>query len=173
MLKLTLFALALTVRGQSPAFEAAAIKVNNSGKPGSGLSLYPARIKIINSPLKFCVMMAWDVKDFQVSGAAGWMDSDRYDIDAVASSPFTKQEMRTMLQALLADRFGLAIHHDTQERPGYALVAARSGPKLAPPVDDPSIMFSRTSTGDRTLKAPNVSMAQLASALSSNLGSVV
>src|SRR5580658_3347753 len=83
-----------------PAFEAAAIKINNSPACPCGISSYPARIKVINSTLKFCVQMAWDVKDFQVSGATGWMDTEHYDIDAVAANPFTREESRKMMQAL-------------------------------------------------------------------------
>lgn len=154
-------------------FEAASIKPNTSGRPGSGISTYPARIKVINSSLKFCIQVAWNVKDFQVAGGAGWMDAERYDIDAVAAEPFKKDEYREMLKKLLADRFGLAIHSETQDKQGYALVVAKNGSKLPPAVEDPSILFSRTPSGDTTLKAPNVSMAQLASALSSTLGATV
>jgi uncharacterized protein (TIGR03435 family) len=169
-----LFAAALVgMRGQSPEFEAASIKLNNSGRSGAGISSYPNRIKIINSTLKFCVQVAWNVKDFQVSGAAGWMDTERYDIDAVAANPFSREELRKMLRALLADRFGLVVHSETQEKGGYALVVGRNGPKLPPPVDDPSVMFSRTPSGDRTLQAPNLSMARFADTLSSALGAIV
>jgi uncharacterized protein (TIGR03435 family) len=117
--------------------------------------------------------VAWNVKDFQVSGGAGWMDTERYDIDAVAAKPFTTEELRTMLRALLAERFGLVVHSETQDRPGYVLVTARSGPKLPPPIDDPSVLFSRTPSGDRTLTATNVSMARFAEALSVPLGAIV
>jgi uncharacterized protein (TIGR03435 family) len=169
---LTLFALSLfSARAQS--FEAASIKVNSSGTTRSGISTYPARIKILNSTLKFCVEMAWDVKDFQVSGASGWMDGDRYDIDAVAANPFTKDEFRKMLKTLLADRFGLAVHTEMQERPGYVLVAGKNGAKLAPPIEDPSVLFSRTASGDRTLTATSISVKRLAEALSSALGAIV
>ena len=37
-----------------------------------------------------------------------------------------------MLRTLLADRFKLALHHETRELPGYALVIARSDRKLGP-----------------------------------------
>jgi uncharacterized protein (TIGR03435 family) len=172
MKRAALFVAALTtVLGQ--AFEAASIKVSLAAPGRSGLNTSPARIKIINSTLKFCIQVAWNVKDFQVSGGANWMDSDRYDIDAVAANPFTQQEWRAMLQTLLADRFGLAIHREMQDKPGYALIAARNGAKLKPPIEDPSILFSRTPSGDRTLTAPNISMTQLASALSSALGATV
>lgn len=170
-MKLLIVLLGSLVCGQS--FEAASIKLNTSGQRGQGISTYPARIKVINSPLKLCVQMAWNVKDFQVSGASGWMDSERYDIDAVAAEPFKKDEYREMLKALLADRFGLVIHSETQDKQGYALVVAKNGSKLRTPVEDPSIHFSRTPSGDTTLKAPNVTMAQLASALSMQLSAIV
>lgn len=154
-------------------FEAAAIKLNNSGRAGGGFRVDPARIKIINSTLKFCVQVAWNVKDFQVSGASGWMETQHYDIDAVAASPFTQEESRKMLRALLADRFGLVVHSETQDKPGFALVAGRNGPKLPPPTDDQSVMFSRTASGDRTLSAPNVTMKRFADALTVALGAIV
>jgi len=37
-----------------------------------------------------------------------------------------------MLQALLADRFNLKVSHQTKDLPVYALVVAKSGPKLTP-----------------------------------------
>jgi uncharacterized protein (TIGR03435 family) len=175
-MKFILLSILLTAtisRAQSPSFEAASIKMNNSGRPGSGISTYPARIKVINSTLKFCVMVAWNVKDFQVSGGGSWTDTERYDIDATAANPFARDEYRTMLQALLTDRFGLVIHRETHDKPGYVLVVARNGPKLPPPVDDRSVLFSRTPTGDTTLKAPNVSMKRFAEALSTTLQAAV
>src|SRR5437660_572670 len=103
-----------------PAFEAAAIKPSSPGKVGGGLNLLPARIKVVNASLKFCIQVAWNVKGFQISGGAGWTDTDRYDIDAVAARPFKDGEYQAMLQALVADRFGLVIHRETQDKAGYA-----------------------------------------------------
>ena len=40
------------------------------------------------------------------------------------------QQLRLMLQSMLADRFKLALHHETKELPIYALVVAKNGPKL-------------------------------------------
>jgi uncharacterized protein (TIGR03435 family) len=165
-----------TVGAQSaaaPAFEAASIKPNRSGRAGGGLNLLPARIKIVNSSLKFCIQMAWNVKDFQVSGGEGWTGTERYDIDAVTASPFKAAELRTMLQALLTERFALVIHRETRDKAGYALVTARSGPKLPPPIDDPDVMLGRTAGGDMTLKAKSATMEQLAATLSSALSAPV
>jgi uncharacterized protein (TIGR03435 family) len=171
LLALAIFAFASST--QTPAFEAASIRPANPDRRGSGISVQAARIKVINATVKFCVEVAWNVKDFQVSGGPAWLDTERYDIDAVAAQPFVRDEYRIMLQAMLAERFAIAVHRDAQERQGYALVVAKNGPKLPPPKDDPSVMFSRTPTGDFTLTAPSVTMTQLASALSSNMSAIV
>lgn len=43
--------------------------------------------------------------------------------------------MMLMLQTLLADRFNLKVHRETRQDNVYALVVAKSGPKLEPPKD--------------------------------------
>ena len=52
--------------------------------------------------------------------------------DAVSKLPKDDQNLvrQHMLQVLLADRFGLVIHRETQELPVYTLVIAKNGPKL-------------------------------------------
>jgi uncharacterized protein (TIGR03435 family) len=163
-----LFLFASTLQGQS-AFEAVSIKPAAPGRRGMGMNISPGRIRIINSSLKLIIQMAWDVREFQVSGATGWMDTEHYDIDAVAADRFKQDEYRPMLRAMLTDRFGLTIHHEQQERSGYALVVAKSGAKLPPATDDPDIVFGRTESGDRTLKAKNATLGDLANALGTTL----
>lgn len=159
--------------GQAPAFEAAAIKINASGRPGGGISRNPARIKVMNSTLRFLVQFAWNVKDFQVSGATGWMDSEKYDIDAVAANPFKGEEYRAMLKTLLAERFGVVVHSETQEKPGYALVVGKNGPKLPPPIESQNVLFSRSANGDRILDAKNITLTRFADALALPLDAIV
>ncbi len=65
----------------------------------------------------------------------GWAMKNRYDIQARASGNPTKDQYRLMLQALLADRFKLAVHFETKEIPVFALVLAKPGqlgPHLRP-----------------------------------------
>jgi uncharacterized protein (TIGR03435 family) len=61
------------------------------------------------------------------------MNSERYDIDAKAENPQNPETLRgPMLQALLADRFKLKVHRETQEVLVYALALGRGAPKLQP-----------------------------------------
>jgi hypothetical protein len=71
-----------------------------------------------------------------------WIATDSYNIDAraPASNP-TKDQMRLMMQALLADRFKLEAHFETKEVPVFALTlvkAGKLGPKLVLHADGPA-----------------------------------
>lgn len=67
-----------------------------------------------------------------------WCISDRFDIEARAQGTPTKDQMRLMMQSLLADRFRLAAHSERRQVPVYNLVLAKvgqMGPQLAPHSD--------------------------------------
>ncbi len=69
----------------------------------------------------------------QISGGPGWIDSDRFDIEAKAEgNPREEMMAGPMLQRLLEDRFQLKVHREMRERPVYLLTVAKSGRKLQP-----------------------------------------
>jgi uncharacterized protein (TIGR03435 family) len=92
---------------------------------------------------------AYDVKDYQISGAPDWAargGAEYYDIAAKAEGEETPptDQIRRMLQALLADRFQLKLHRETKELQVYNLVAAKGGPKLKDPGDPRSTKLAQT-----------------------------
>ncbi|HLK64084.1 MAG TPA: TIGR03435 family protein [Bryobacteraceae bacterium] len=69
-----------------------------------------------------------------------WVDTDVIDIEAKAAGNPTKDQMRLMMQSLLAERFQLAVHYETQEMPVFALTLVKPGtwgPKLIRHADGP------------------------------------
>jgi bla regulator protein blaR1 len=60
-----------------------------------------------------------------------WANTNRYDIQARAWGNPSEDQFRLMVQALLADRFKLAIHRETRQLPIMALVLDKPG-KLGP-----------------------------------------
>jgi uncharacterized protein (TIGR03435 family) len=99
------------------------------------------------------VMDAYGVKRFQISGLPSWGDTGRdvYDIAAKVEGDRTPtlDQVRRMLQTLLADRFQLRLHHETKELPVYALVPAKNGPKLKPTTGPCSPPGAAGGGGDR------------------------
>jgi uncharacterized protein (TIGR03435 family) len=102
------------------------------------------RFTAANISLKMLIHLAYGVTDSQISGGPGWLNSEKFDIEAKAddssiAEPWKLSEeqrklaqdrSKRMLQALLADRFKLTLHRETKELPVYALVVAKNGPKL-------------------------------------------
>ena len=64
----------------------------------------------------------------------GWVKDDGYDIEARAPQPATKDQLRLMMQSLLAERFNLQVHLETREAPVFALVLEKPG-KLGPQLE--------------------------------------
>ena len=87
--------------------------------------------------LRILLMMAYDVKMFQIAGPAV-LDSERFDISATMPPKTTKEQFRTMLQNLLTERFKITLHRETRELPMYALTVAKNGPKLKESTEAPA-----------------------------------
>ena len=120
-------------------FQVAAIKPNRSGDPASTWKISPGELVMRNITLKQLVQIAYDVRDYSMSGPT-WLDSERFDINAktpseIAATKDSQQRgvlFRGAMQALMADRFKLVVHHETRTVPAYALVVAKGGLKVKP-----------------------------------------
>ena len=154
-----------------PSYEAASVKLNTSGSGHSSSSGSQGQIVFTNQTLKRLIEQAYRVKPFQVTGP-GWMETACFDI-AAKYPPDTKDDDRAlMLRRLLEERFKLAVHYESKDGPGYALLVAKSGFKLKPVEPGGS---STDSEGGRvqTLTATKISMAKLTDFVARRLGEAV
>jgi bla regulator protein BlaR1 len=170
-------------------FEVASIKPSNADlhrimfqlQPGGGL-------RTSGTTLKMLLAFAYDVRDVQISGGPGWINTDRFDVVAKAGGavPETPDDPRKMtdeqrktvgdqarerLRALLAERFQLTLHREAKEQSIYALVVAKNGPKLkesqAQVGDGPK---GRMMMGRGQLSGQGVPLELLTKTLSDQLG---
>jgi uncharacterized protein (TIGR03435 family) len=105
----------------------------NLRTPGGG------RIMIVNLPLRTILAQAWGgLRDYEISGAPGWMATDRFTITAKADYNAPRDQVLLMLRALLVERFQLRYHVETREMQAYVLTTAETPWKPTPrmrPVD--------------------------------------
>lgn len=136
MRRITAFLVCLSCAAQTsprPQFEVAIIKPNKSGGPGAHLGFDgPHRFTSENTPLKYVVQWAWNLREFQIIGGPKWVDSDRFDIQAASENEATHDQMRVMLQTVLEDRFQLKVHREQREQLVYILTQAKGGAKIQP-----------------------------------------
>jgi len=127
------------------AFEVASVRVAQprQGSGGGAICLTPCygeriavehdRVDISTITLGRLMVEAFRIRPFQLSGP-GWLtdlgNGTRFDIQAKMPAGASKDQVPAMLQALLADRFKLAVHRESRELPVYALVAGKDGPRL-------------------------------------------
>jgi uncharacterized protein (TIGR03435 family) len=127
-------AICARLQGDVATFEVASIKPNRSGAANSGFrQAGPGELNATNVTLKMLIAYAYDVRDYQISGGPGWLDSERYDVLAKPEQSVEaggREVLRSRVQALLADRFQLTLHRATKELPMFALVVGKGGSKL-------------------------------------------
>ena len=181
-----------------PEFEVASVKPNTSGQPMVRIMAPPgsATISTTNTALKMLITYAYKVRNYEILGSQGWMDTERYDISAKvpAGAKPTAEQNQLMMQALLEDRFKLKVHRETKEVPVYVLLPTKNGPKLqeskegvcdsngpgnAPPPPPPApgqpprppnLRCGNMSMGPNNLTAGRIKMDQFINGLSNILG---
>ncbi len=117
----------------TPEFEVATIKPSDPNRPGWGITVNASGVfRTLNTSLNDLIKFAYDVHAKQVSGSPAWADSEKFDVEA---KPDTRgmpsvNQMKTMLQKLLADRFSLTFHNEKKELSVYAITVLKSGAKI-------------------------------------------
>lgn len=111
------------------AFEVASVKPNTSAGAASTIGFEPGgRFRAINEPVSRLIQEAYATAASprpKLMGGPSWIDSDRFDVEAVTSASSSRDRSQEMLRTLLADRFRLLIHHETRELPTYNLIRLR------------------------------------------------
>lgn len=135
---------AQTAVDEGPRFEVATVKPSRPDANSSTLNIGVGRITVENMSLFTIIKFAYGVNigaNDQIEGAPNWIRQTHFDITAKEEGrTAAKMEtltiedrmrtMRTMMQALLAERFSLKVHREAKERAVNALVVAKGGPKL-------------------------------------------
>jgi uncharacterized protein (TIGR03435 family) len=172
-----------------PSFDVASVKPAGPDGPNDiGLYTYAGgRIVAHNYTLRQLIRNAFAVESFQISGGPGWIDEDRFNIEAKppASSESSKanpysfkappdEEQRQMLQSLLAERFQLRWHKENRDGPVYLLQRGKSALKLEDPKDKNAYHWAGSNAGGAPnsdgLAGINISMPELAERMSGWLG---
>ena len=94
------------------------IKLTKSGIHADRTAKFaPDEVTAENATVQELIQSAYDIKDDQIVGAPGWLNSPRYDIEAKVDTSAAGQGEpggKSTLQTLLSNRFKLAAHRETR-----------------------------------------------------------
>lgn len=134
--------------GQQPrlAFDIISLRENKSGVgpggeeesanvplgPGNVYSPTQGQLNLHNIDLMQIISFAYKLTGMQhtrfIESAPEWAREARYDLRArTDNADVTKDELRAMVQSLLAERFGLKVHTENQTSPVYAMQFVKAG----------------------------------------------
>jgi uncharacterized protein (TIGR03435 family) len=112
-------------------FEVASIRAIDDNSGQVLMRMTPARFES-SLPAGALLRRALQKPDYQIVGAPGWMDTERYSITAKPPEGVPPTAFSVLLTNLLKDRFQLATHLETRELPIFNLVFARADGRLGP-----------------------------------------
>jgi uncharacterized protein (TIGR03435 family) len=122
--------LSIPIFGQSAqapvAFDLAAVEISPP-RTNPNFWIGPFRdgkYQIRQATMVDLIRTAYNIDTEKVLGGPSWLEVDRFDVTAKASPTTTPDNLRLMLQSLLAERFKLVSHPDTRDLSGYALTVA-------------------------------------------------
>jgi len=133
-------------------FEVASFKPSPPDAQGGIIRPLPGNQTYIgsNMTLRTYLTVAYTLRDTQITSGPSWLSTDRFDMDAKADHSCTIDELHTMLQHLLLERFHMKVHHEMREGPIYSMVIEKGGHKLTPhdekDLDHPPVGGFRSST---------------------------
>ena len=161
----------------------ATVKPSNPAVLKSSIQLAPGgRFMATGATVGMLIKFTEDLMDDQLLGGPSWIGSERYDIVAQLDNPLGadprtlndeqrmafQQQVKKMVEAVLADRFQLKFHRAMKELPVFALVVEKNGAKLSASQQDARPSIRRNALGE--IAAQHASSGLLAEFLSAQVG---
>lgn len=170
---------AVSVMGQSFEVDSVRENVSVGGRSHIWSASDNPTFRTENVALLMLLQFAYDMPDTRIVDVPEALRAKKFDIDAKADSMIEsmktmsadagKLRKQQMVQALLKDRFKLAVHRETRQLPEYSLVVAKGGTKLQPTKGGGLLINHNTSR----LQCTGMTTDQIARELAKSVGRVV
>ena len=123
----------------NPAFEVATIKPSDPAHPEQIITLRGTEVITTNVTVHALINLAYWLHPKQLTGGPAWAETEKFDMAGTPDAPGQPNvdQMKLMIQKLLADRFQLKFHFEKRELPVYAVRLAKTGAKITQSRDDP------------------------------------
>src|ERR1700748_1908620 len=112
-----------------PAFEIADVHTSphRTFPLPDGGTLHGDRFGFHQATMLDLIAYAYGLDPDMVQGGPVWLETDRFDIIAKVAPKASKETLRLMMKALLAERFGLVTHTGRKAMPAWVLTVGKGG----------------------------------------------
>lgn len=95
-----------------------------------GIPLRGDRLVFHQATMLDLIAAAYSLDPSLVTGGPSWLETNRFEVIGKTAPTTSKDNVKLMLQSLLADRFKLVVHNGTAPLPAYVLSVGKGKPKL-------------------------------------------
>lgn len=128
LVTVTLAFAVFAVFGQTePKFEIASIRASAKSPNPFPRTSAPrnGRYEIHTASMVDLIQIGWGFAPDKILGGPNWLEMTRFDVVAKVPDKTSQDDLKPMLQSLLAERFKLVVHKDSRPLPTYALTAGK------------------------------------------------
>lgn len=150
-----------------PGWEVTTVKPSDpSDTRGQHINMSGQDIKLLDTTVEEFLLIGYSVQKVQLVNLPDWARTQRWDVEGkpdTAGVPDLRQ-LQSMMRKLLAERFGLTLHHEQRELPVYVLSLGKGAPKVIPNNSNPNGWMEQRNGenhGVRTENLKNASMQEL------------
>lgn len=151
-----------------PDWEVATVKPSDPNDPaGQHMNVRGRHLMLLDTTVEQFLLLGYGVQKSQLADLPDWATTRRWNVEGVPDvegKPSWKQ-LQGMIRKILAERFGLQLHHERREMAVYALTVAKGGPKMVANTGDPNGWMQQQNgenNGWHVEALKNTSMADLA-----------
>ena len=147
-------------------WEVVTVKPSASMETGDRIHIHGRHVALDNEAVDTMLLIGYTAQKNQIVGLPDWTKTERWNIDGVADvdgEPSLAQ-FQAMVRRILAERFGMTLHHEQRKMEVLALRVSRGGSKLAANTSDPNGLPDRQdsrSLGQHAITVKNTSMPEL------------
>lgn len=154
-----------------PEFEVATIKPAKSEERFSLLVNRSGMLNTTATSLSDLLKFAYDLHPKQIVNGPAWLDSEKFDVTGKPDTPGIPRinQLKMMMQKLLADRFELKYHKDKKELSVYAITIAKGGIKISEETSNPNGLPGYGGMPQRGFMVRNSTIADFATVLQAQI----
>lgn len=151
-----------------PDWDVAAVRASDlADTRGQHINLQGSHVLLLDTTVEQLLLLGFGVQQSQLVNLPEWARTAKWDVNGVPNvqgQPGLKQ-IQGLMRKILAERFGLQLHHEERELPVFALQVAKGGPRLALNTSAPDGLLDQQNSEDSTRHVEdlkNTSMSELA-----------
>ncbi|WP_172838322.1 TIGR03435 family protein [Terriglobus roseus] len=142
-----------------PDWEVASVKATDPTETrGQHINMDGRRVLLLGTTVQQLLLIGYGMQKVQIANIPAWAETQRWDIAGVPDtegSPSLTQ-VQTLMRKILAERFGLQLHHEQREIPVFVLTVAKGGSKMVANTSKPNGPMDQRNSHSSALHVENL-----------------